>query len=80
MQTFMFKPGDVLNYPGFTAGFESNINTAVKFFRKDGQFMMTSSEPIGETTMATQETVTFPAGDTIPAKRCFYMGLAITGF
>ncbi len=71
MQSFMFKPGDVLNYPGFTASFESNINTTVKFFRKGGQLMMTSSEPIGETTMATQETETFPAGDTIPAKTMF---------
>ncbi len=75
MQSFMFKPGEVLDYPGFTAGFESNENTAVKFFRKDGQLMMTSSEVLGETTMATQETVNIEAGDTIPAKSMFLYSL-----
>ncbi len=75
MQSFMFKPGDVLDYPGFTAGFESGENTAIKFFRKDGQLMMTSTQPLGETTMATQETVNFEAGDTIQAKSMFLYSL-----
>ena len=75
MQSFMFNLGDVLDYPGFNVGFESNENTIVKFFRQDGQLMMTSSQPFDETTMATQETVTFEAGDTIPAKSMFLYGL-----
>ncbi len=71
MQSFMFNIGDVLDYPGFSVGFESNVNTAVKFFRSEEQLMMVSNQPLEETTMATQETVSIEAGDTIPAKSMF---------
>jgi len=75
MQTFPLKKGNVLQEPGFTVGFESKQNTAVKFFMKGQDLFFVSSFPIKETTMASQETVTFPAGDTIPAKVMFLYGL-----
>lgn len=74
MQSFPFNLGDVLNYPGFTVGFESQENTAIKFFRINDQLMMTSSMPIEETTMATQATVSIAAGDTVPVKPMFLYG------
>lgn len=74
MQSFIFKPGDVLNVPGFSAGFESWGNANIKFYRNNGQLMMVCDAPVEETTMATQQTVTFEAGDTIPAKNMFLYG------
>lgn len=74
MQSYIFRKGDVLNYPGFTASFESEVNTAVKFFREDGQLFMTANADIEETTMASQETVSFAAGDTILARNMFLYG------
>lgn len=71
MQNFTFKKGEVLDYPGFSAGFESAAVTDVRFFRQNGQLFLTSSAEIEETTMASQETVTFAAGDTIQAKNMF---------
>jgi hypothetical protein len=62
MQNFIFRKGEVLEYPGFNAGFDANIKTAVQFFVQNGQLYMTSSSKIEETTMASQETVTFAAG------------------
>jgi cytochrome c-type biogenesis protein CcsB len=74
MQTFTFGKGDVLDYPGFSAGFEAVETTGVKFFRVENQLYMTASDSIEETTMASQETVAFAAGDTIPAKNMFLYG------
>jgi len=74
MQSFSFRKGEVLNYPGFTAGFESNEKTGVQFFIQEDQLYMISSEEIEETTMASQETVKFAAGDTIVAKNMFLYG------
>jgi len=74
MQSFIFSQGDVLNYPSFTAGFESGSQTAIKFFIENEKLFMTSVLPIEETTMASQETITFEAGDTIPAKNMFLYG------
>ncbi|HKI89635.1 MAG TPA: cytochrome c biogenesis protein ResB, partial [Draconibacterium sp.] len=74
MQTYPFTKGDVLDYPGFTVGFESPQQTAIKFFMKNGELFMTTAKDIQETTMATQETVTFNAGDTIQAKKMFLYG------
>lgn len=71
MQTFPFTKGDVLDEPGFSVGFESPQNTAIKFLMKNGDLFMTSTKDIQETTMATQETVTFDAGDTIQAKKMY---------
>lgn len=74
MQTYPFTKGDVLDYPGFTVGFESPRKTAIKFFMKEDELFMTSTKDIQETTMATQEMVTFAAGDTIEAKKMFLYG------
>jgi len=74
MQSFIFHKGNVLEYPGFTAGFEAGTETAIRFFINDGQLFMTAPDSIEETTMASQETVTFAANDTIPAKTMFLYG------
>lgn len=74
MQTFNFTPGDVLNYPGFTAGFESPENTSIRFFKMGNDLFMTSTSHLEETTMASQETVALAAGDTIPVKKMFLYG------
>ncbi len=42
MQSFMFHEGDVLEYPGFTAGFQSGRNTAIKFFMNENQLFVTA--------------------------------------
>lgn len=74
MQSYSFKKGEVLEYPGFTVGFESNEKTSVQFFVLNDQLFMTSDTDIAETTMASQETVSFAAGDTILAKSMFLYG------
>ncbi len=74
MQTFMFHKGDVLNYPGFKVGFEAGMENAISFFIKDNQLFVTSTDSLQETTMATQQTVAFAPGDTIPAKNMFLYG------
>jgi len=74
MQSYTFKKGDVLNYPGFTAGFATNSDQAINFFIQNGQLFLTSDAKIEETTMASQETVSFEPGDTIPAKNMFLYG------
>ncbi len=71
MQAFAFSPGEILETPGFTAGFETPENTGIQFFRKGDQLFMVSDSELAETTMASQETVAFEAGDTIPAKSMF---------
>lgn len=74
MQSFMFNKGDVLDYPGFTAGFQSEKNTAIKFFMNENQLFVTAVDSLEETTMATQQSVKFAPGDTIPAKNMFLYG------
>ncbi len=74
MQSFMFHKGDVLEYPGFTAGFQSGKNTDVKFFMNENQLFVTAVDSLEETTMATQQSVKFAPGDTIPAKNMFLYG------
>lgn len=74
MQSFSFNKGDVLEYPGFTAGFEAGETTGVNFFRIENQLYMTAPDSIEETTMASQETLAFAPGDTIPAKNMFLYG------
>ncbi len=74
MQSYMFSIGDVLNHPGFTAGFNVPQQYMVNFFLQDGQLFMTSVAPLEETTMATQETITLNAGDTIQVKPMFLYG------
>jgi len=74
MQTFMFRKGDVLDYSGLSAGFQSVRSTGVQFFMNDGQLFVTANDSLAETTMATQETVTFPPHDTIPAQNMFLYG------
>jgi cytochrome c-type biogenesis protein CcsB len=71
MQTFMFHKGDFLDYPGFPVGFEAGETTGVSFFMIENQLFVTSIDSLHETTMATQETVTFAPGDTIQAKNMF---------
>lgn len=74
MQSFMFNKGDVLDYPGFTAGFQSEKKTGIKFFMNDNQLFVTAVDSLEETTMATQKSVKFAPGDTIPAKNMFLYG------
>lgn len=75
MQSYNLTPGGVLNYPGFSVGFESGQPADVHFFMENGELKMISSLPLEETTMASQETVTLPAGDTLQAKNMFLYGL-----
>jgi len=74
MQSFAFTPGDVLDHPGITAGFNVPDLHMINFFSKNGQLFMTSFMALEETTMASQETITLAAGDTIPVKPMFLYG------
>ncbi|WP_167605041.1 cytochrome c biogenesis protein [Maribellus sediminis] len=74
MQSYMFRMGDVLNHPGFTAGFNVPEEKLINFFLRDGQLYLTSFASLEETTMASQETVAFNPGDTIPVKPMFLYG------
>lgn len=74
MQSFNFTPGDVLNYMGFSAGFESKAGTSIHFFIKDNELYMTADTQLEETTMSSQETVFIVPGDTVPVKRMFLYG------
>ena len=75
MQSFNFGKGEVLNYPGFTAGFETTQPTTIHFFEDNGTLKMVSKVDLEETTMASQVTETFSAGDTLLAKSMFLYGL-----
>jgi cytochrome c-type biogenesis protein CcsB len=74
MQSYSFRKGEALDYPGFTAGFEVNDTRVVHFFLQGDQLFMTSFAQLEETTMATQETVSFSPGDTIPVQPMFLYG------
>ncbi len=74
MQTYNLSPGDVLNIPGFTAGFGSGENTPIRFFIQDDELFMTSVSDIEESTMARQESVSIVPGDTIRVKKMFLYG------
>jgi len=71
MQSYNFLEGEVLEVPGFSAAFESEKETDVRFFIKGDSLFLTSNREIGETTMASQQTVNYQPGDTIPAKSMF---------
>jgi len=71
MQSFTFRRGDVLEYPGLVAGFEAQEQTPVRFFIENGELKLVSEFPVEETTMASQETTAFEAGDTIAVKKMF---------
>lgn len=71
MQSFTFRSGDVLEYPGLMAGFESAEQTPVRFFIENGDLKMITEFPVEETTMASQETTAYEAGDTIAVKKMF---------
>ncbi len=68
MQSYPLKFGDVMNAPGLIVGFNSSRNTPVRFFLQDGRLMLVADSDLEEMTMSTQESVSYPAGDTIPAK------------
>ena len=74
MQSFSFTKGDELDYPGFSAGFEVNDEKLVNFFMQNRQLFMTSVAQLEETTMATQESVSFNPGDTVAVKPMFLYG------
>jgi cytochrome c-type biogenesis protein CcsB len=71
MQSFTFRRGDVLEYPGLVAGFEAHEATPVRFFIQNSRLYMTSDSTIEESTMAQGEAVGYPAGDTIAVKKMF---------
>lgn len=71
MQSFTFRRGDVLEYPGLVAGFEAREETPVRFFIQNEELKMVSVYPVEETTMAAQETVDYEAGDTISVQKMF---------
>ncbi len=71
MQSFTFRRGDVLEYPGLVAGFETREETPVRFFIQDEELKMISVYPVEETTMAAQETTEYKAGDTISVQKMF---------
>lgn len=75
MQSYSFRLGEQLNTPGFTAGFNVSQQKLINFFMKSNQLFMTSMAKLGQTTMATQETVEFVPGDTIPVKPMFLYGV-----
>ncbi|QGY43148.1 cytochrome C biogenesis protein [Maribellus comscasis] len=74
MQSYFFTKGDLLDYPGFKVGFETISEPDIRFFRQNNQLYMTAGKPLTETTMATQEKLTFSAGDTIQVKSMFLYG------
>lgn len=74
MHSHSFRKGDVLNTPGFTAGFEVNDQRSVNFFMQNGSLFMTSFAQLEETTMASNESLAFAPGDTIAVKSMFLYG------
>src|SRR5690554_3403910 len=75
MQSFIFRKGEVLDYPGFTAGFESQRETPIRFFSDHDQLYLLSDYPVEETTMASQEITKYEAGDTLLIKKMFLYNL-----
>ena len=75
MQSFVFRRGDVLEYPGFVTGFEATRETPVNFFARNDQLFLVSEYPVQESTMASQEALEYAAGDTIAIKKMFLYNL-----
>jgi hypothetical protein len=71
MQSFSFRQGEVLEYPGFVAGFDSKRETPINFFTQDNKLYLLSEYPVEETTMASQETTEYSPGDTIAVQKMF---------
>jgi cytochrome c-type biogenesis protein CcsB len=74
MQSYFFTPGTLLDYPGFRVGFETRGETGVQFFHSNNQLYLVATQPVTETTMASQEKITLAAGDTIQVKSMFLYG------
>lgn len=74
MQSYNINYGDVLDYPGLNVGFGVSQMREINFFIRDNQLYMMALKDLEETTMATQESVTIAAGDTVPAKSMFLYG------
>ncbi|MDD4226360.1 MAG: cytochrome c biogenesis protein CcsA [Mariniphaga sp.] len=75
MQSFSFRRGDKLEYPGFTAGFEVQKATGISFFARNNELFMTSDSITRESTMGNQETIDYQPGDTIAIKKMFLYNL-----
>jgi cytochrome c-type biogenesis protein CcsB len=71
MLPFSIREGEVVDYPGFSAGFSSKEKKTVNFYQKDGTLFMIPSVKLEETTMAVGERQTFYPGDTIAVKPMF---------
>ena len=71
MQTFTFRSGEVMEYPGMAVGFDAARETPLKFFMQNEKLYMISEFPVEESTMASQESVEYPAGDTIAVQNMF---------
>ena len=71
MQSFTFSEGDVLEYPGFNVGFETNGEMDIRFFVQGDSLLMIAEFPLEETTMSSGEALVYAAGDTIPVKNMF---------
>jgi cytochrome c-type biogenesis protein CcsB len=75
MQSFTFRKGEVLEYPGLTAGFDSERETPVRFFTMDNQLYLVSEFSVQETTMASQDSTRYAPGDTISVQKMFLYNL-----
>ncbi|MBN1822579.1 MAG: cytochrome c biogenesis protein ResB, partial [Prolixibacteraceae bacterium] len=71
MQSLILAKGEWIDYMGFSAVFENQFNGLIQFFQDGNSLFFVSNSMVGETTMATQETVDLPAGDTIAVKTMF---------
>ncbi len=75
MQSFIFREGEVLEYPGFVAGFDSERETPIRFFTDNNQLYLLSEFQVQETTMGSQETTEYAPGDTIAVQKMFIYNL-----
>ena len=71
MQSFTFRRGEVLEYPGLTAGFDTETNTSLQFFTNNDELFVVAKDSVQESTMASQETTDYAPGDTIPIQKMF---------
>ncbi len=75
MQSFSFRRGEILEYPGFIVGFEAEKETPVQFFAENNELFLISKHPVQETTMASQEVTEYAGGDTITVQKMFLYNL-----
>src|SRR5690606_8136203 len=62
MQSFIFRKGEVLQYPGFVAGFKSDQDTPLRFYTVDNELFLLSEFPVQETTMGSEEVTDYAPG------------------